>query len=299
FIQYTQNKKWTIISFQRLMTFFVLLNLTVNGLIFYSPFGKNAVSGTEDYGTIDEAYLNVFDGVDQNLPTDSRYRIGVTSHNNHVRNQYAYINKPGTNSYASLTNGAVAEFAQFLEASSYQIIQPLRNGIDDRRIVTQSLGVKYILTEEKYADYLPSDYTINPELSVEDSDMLVAETENEAPFAYVETNGLSHAEAQKLHPVQREQLLADAVILEEASKANLATPAEFSELNIHEGQWGEAEHIRGQENLSLNEPMEITVDEANSEMTLTFDRPEELIGQEAFIYFENIEFTPPKASFGK
>src|SRR5699024_210711 len=132
-IQYTQNKKWTIIRFQRLMTIFVLLNLTVYGLIFYSPFGKNDVSGTVDYGTIDEAYLNVVDVVDHKLPTDSRYRIGVAYHNNNVRNQYAYINQSGTNSYASLTNGTVAQFSQFLETSSYQIIQPLRNGIDDRR----------------------------------------------------------------------------------------------------------------------------------------------------------------------
>ena len=294
FIQYTQNKKWTIISFQRLMTFFVLLNLTVNGLIFYSPFGKNAVSGTEDYGTIDEAYLNVFDGVDQNLPTDSRYRIGVTSHNNNVRNQYAYINKSGTNSYTSLTNGAVAEFAQFLEASSYQIIQPLRNGIDDRRIVNQALGIKYILTEEKYADYLPSDYTIRSDLSALNSNMLVAETENEAPFAYVETNGLSYTDAQKLHPVQRERLLANAVILEDHSEVNLEAPIKLGELKTHKGHWAEAENIHGQENLSLNQPMEITVDEANSQMTLTFDRPEELVGQEVFIYFEDIEFTPPE-----
>src|SRR5699024_9970127 len=100
-------------------------------------------------------YLNVFDGVDQNLPTDSRYRIGVTSHNNNVRNQYACINKSGTNSYASLTNGAVAEFAQFLEARSYQIIQPLRNGIDDRRIVNQAVGIKCTLAEGRLAVHLP------------------------------------------------------------------------------------------------------------------------------------------------
>src|SRR5699024_2212537 len=113
-INYTKNNKLTKVRFQRILTVFVLLNMTVNGVIFYAPFGKNAVSGTENYGTIDDTYSKVFDGVEQNLPTDSQYRIGVTSHNNHVRNQYAYINKPGTNSYASLTNGDVAEFAQFL-----------------------------------------------------------------------------------------------------------------------------------------------------------------------------------------
>src|SRR5699024_4265138 len=62
---------------------------------------------------------------------------------------------------------------------------------------------------------------------------------------------------------------------------------------------GEKRNIFVDKKISLNEQMEITVDEANSQITLKFDRPEELIVQEAFIYFENIEFTPPKASFGK
>lgn len=288
------HKDMALINVQKALTGFVVLNMTLNALIFYSPFGKNAVSGTEDYGTIDDAYLNVFDGVEKNLPTDSQYRIGVTSHNNHIRNQYAYINKAGTNSYASLTNGAVAEFAQFLEASTYQIIQPLRNGIDDRRIVNQALGVKYILTEEKYADYIPSDYNLRPDLSADESKMLIAETENEAPFAYVETNGLSRADAEKLHPIQREHLLADAVILENDRPIKLTNPSNLGELNSHKGQWNKAENIHGQENLSLNEAMNVTVEKANSQMTLTFDQPDELIGQEVFIYFEDIEFTPPE-----
>lgn len=291
-----QNNKLKAINFERIMIGFVLLNMVVNALIFYLPIGKNAMSETEDYGTIDETYANVFEGAEQNLPEDELYRIGVTSHNNHVRNQYAYINKPGTNSYASLSNGSVAEFAQFLEASSYQIIQPLRNGVDDRRVVNQALGVKYILTDEENIDYLPSDYTVNSELSDEEAGMMVAETENEAPFAYVETDALSHFEAENLHPVQRESLLAGAVILEEESTLQLHE-ADIPSFAKHEGVWEGAENIHGQENLPLNESMEITVDESESQMTLSFEQPEDLVGQEVFLYFEGIEFEPPETPF--
>lgn len=290
------KNKLNPLHFQRTMIGFVMLNMVVNALIFYLPIGKNAMSATEDYGTIDKTYANVFKGVEQNLPEDELYRIGVTSHNNHVRNQYAYINKPGMNSYASLSNGAVADFAQFLEASSYQIIQPLRNGVDDRRVVNQALGVKYILTDEENINYLPSDYMVNSDLSDGETGMIVAETENEAPFAYIETEALSHSEAEKLHPVQRESLLAEAVILEDESTLKLHE-ADIPSLAKHEGIWERAENIHGQESLPLNEPMEITVDKDKSQMTLTFERPEDLVGQEVFLYFEGIEFDPPETPF--
>lgn len=296
-IHFYQNKQLASQSFQRAMFGFVVLNVTANALIFYLPFGKNAAAGTEDYGTIDETYKNVFQGVEKKLPEDELYRIGVTSHNNHVRNQYAYINKAGTNSYASLSNGAVAEFAQFLEASSYQIIQPLRNGIDDRRIVNQALGVKYILTDKKYTDYFPSNYAINSELSDTGAGIIVAETENETPFAYVETDSILRSEAEKLHPIQREALLEDTVILEEEHD-EIETISKKPSLETHEGMWESSENIKGLENLQLNEPMKITVEEKHSQMTLTFDQPEDLVGQEVFIYFEGINFEPPETPIG-
>jgi uncharacterized membrane protein YfhO len=296
-IQAQNTQKFSPKKFQQLLIGLVAFNMVINALNFYLPHGKYAMSETEDYGTLDEAYAEVFEGAEKNLPEDEWYRIGVSSKDNNVRNQYAYIDQPGTNSYASLTNGAVADFAQMLETSQYQIIQPLRNGIDDRRIANQALGVQYILTDEANASYLPPDYTINPELSDEETDILVAETAHEAPFAYVETNSISRTEAEQLHPLQRESLLANTVILEDEAK-ELQAPAEIPSLQTHAGKWSAGEGMNLEENKELNEALEVHVEDKNSPMTLSFDQPEELLDQEVFIYFEGIDYQPPATSPG-
>lgn len=283
-VQKRMDNQFTNKKFQQLIIVLIALNMTTNALNFYLPIGKNAMSETEDYGTIDETYAEVFAGAEENLPDDEWYRVGVSSKDNHVRNQYAYLNTPGTNSYASLTNGTVAEYSTMLESSQFQVIQPLRNGIDDRRVVNQALGVKYILTDEENAAYLPADYKINSELSSEEDGILVAETANEAPFAYIETDGILRSDLEALHPVQRENLLAEGVILEEENNS-LEPMTDFSSLETHEGQWDV-------------DPSDITIEEENTQVSFTFDHPEELVGQEVFLYFEGINYQGPETAPG-
>ena len=290
-VQARISQKFSNKNFQRFIISLIALNMAVNALNFYLPHGKNAMSETEDHGTIDEAYADVFEGVEQSLPQEEWYRIGVSSKDNNVRNQYAYLDKSGTNSYASLTNGAVADYAQMLETSQYQIIQPLRNGIDDRRVANQALGVKYILTEEENAAYLPPDYKINSALSDEEAGMIVAETENEAPFAYVETNSISRSEVEQLHPIQRENLLTDTVIFEDGHNL-LQAPAQMPSLHTYEGKWTAGEGIDLEENTHLNESLDIEVEDKNSQLTLTLDQTEELLNQEVFLYLEGIDYEP-------
>lgn len=272
-------------AFKKIIIALVALNMLTNALNFYLPHGKNGISETEDYGTIDENYRNVFKGVEQNLPKDEWYRVGVTAVDNHLRNQYAFLDINGLNSYASLTNGAIAEFSERIESSQYQIIQPLRNGIDDRRIANQALGVKYILTNEKNLNYLPSDYEVNEDLS--ESDMLVAETENATPFAYVEQDFVLESSLENMHPIQRESILAEAVILEnESSQLNVLS--ELPEILSHDFS------LEGEDGLEFSEAdtLEIKVTKEDSALILNFDHPEQLVGQEAFLYIEGIDFQP-------
>lgn len=280
------------LPFNRWITVLIALNVTINALNFYLPYGKHAMSETEDYGTIDETHAKVFAGLEKELPDDEWYRVGVSSKDNHVRNQYPYIDTPGTTSYASLSNGAIADFSRLIESSAYQIIQPLRNGVDDRRVVNQALGIRYILTDEENANYLPPGYTINTELSDEQAGMIVAETDHEAPFAYLETDSIALSEVEDLHPVQRESLLAQAVILDEKTDLQVSG-TEIPEITTHEGEWHFKEAIAGPESFSLNESVELTASEDDAQMTLTFENPEDLVDQEVFIYFEGIEFDPP------
>ena len=278
---------------RRLILGLVMLNMSLNALIFYFPIGKNAITGTEDYGTIDDAYENVFAGLEKQLPNDEWYRVGVTSQDPHVRNHYAWLDINGLNSYASLTNGGVSDFAQIIESSEYQIIQPLRSGIDDRRIANQSMGVRYILTDVENEPYLPSSYEINENLSDFEAGMLVAETANYRPFAYIETDYVLTEELEEMHPVQRENMLERAVFLTEEQpnmQPLLIPPAYIS----HQGYWESFNGIEMEPGAILNKPLDITVTEKDSTLVLQFEKPDAFVNQEVFLYIEGISYTPPE-----
>lgn len=266
--------------FNRTVLILVAFNLATNALNFYLPHGKNAMSETETYGTIDENYQTVFAGLEEQLPDDEWYRIGVTSMDNHVRNHYAYLGVNGLNSYASLTSGNVADFSKWLESSQFQIIQPLRNGIDDRRIANQTLGVKYIITAAENIDFLPPGYEVSEALSADEAEMIVAETEQSAPFAYVADAFISLETTENWHPLQREKVLEEAVVLEETASTVAAPVIEEHAFAIETGS-----------GIELDEGV-FEVTETESEMTLTLENPADLVGQEVFLYIEGIDFAP-------
>lgn len=256
-------------QFQKIAVVLVALNMSTNALNFYTPLGKNAMFSTEDYGTIDKSYQNIFDNLEEQLPQDEWYRIGVSSKDNQVRNHYAFLNVNGTNSYASLTNGAVSDFSRMIENSQYQVIQPLRNGIDDRRVVNQALGVRYMITKKENEAYLPAGYTVINQ----SEDMLVAETEYASPFAYVENQAVFATDLQEIHPVQRESLLADAVIVED----------EFEGLEMQRSLPSLTTHYE-ESNVEI---------EGASELVIEFDEPANLLNQEVFLYIEGISYESP------
>lgn len=285
---------------RKLTVCLVAINMATNALNFYTPLGKNALSGTEDYGTIDAAYTEVFKGVEKQLPENDWYRIGVSSMDNHVRNHYATLDMMGLNSYASLTNGSVSDFSLLLENSQYQIIQPLRNGVDDRRIVNQALGVRYIITDYDHVFNVPAGYRVNQELSNRIDNMLVAETINAAPFAYVESRFALMNRVEELHPVQRESLLEEAVMLEkdDFSNADLEPVTIYPTVLSHHGNGSSFSGIRMDSDWTLNEELALEVDEENSMLVLQFDDPDKFIHQEVFLYLEGITFEPPAKKMG-
>lgn len=274
----------------------VALNMSMNALNFYTPLGKNAMCATEDYGTIDEAYTDVFSGVEAKLPQDEWYRIGVSSMDNQVRNHYSHLDVMGLNSYASLTSGYVSDFSMLLENSQYQVIQPLRNGIDDRRVANQALGVRYIITHPDHIQYLPPSYRINQELSNREEEVLVAETPYAAPFAYVVNQAVTLDEVEEMHPVQRESLLEEAVILEEHT--NLDPVSVPPTVLTHHGSGTCFSGIHMPQEWSLNEALSLEVTEKNSILVFHFDDPDKFINQEVFLYIEGIQFEPPEKELG-
>lgn len=188
----------------------ILINAVINGLNFHAPYGKDAAAGTMKTGESISSYANVFNGAEKYLPENTWYRLGVTSKDQAIRNELIYINEMGLNSYTSVTNAAVSEFAQSMNSNQFELIQPLRAGVDDRRIINNMLGVQYIITEFENAGYLPLGYDVFDT----HQDMVIAETDEATPFAYVETDRVARADFDALHPTEREQVFEKAVVVE-------------------------------------------------------------------------------------
>lgn len=281
------------------LLFLVALNMTANAMAFYYPFGKNAMSETLDYGQSEEEYSTLFGGLEEKLPDDELYRVGVTSKDNHVRNQFVYLNAMGLNSYLSITDGDIAQFAYELESGGFQIIQPLRNGFDDRRIANHFLGVRFILTEEENEAYLPFGYEVVERTEGEPS-YIVAETAHAFPFAYAEHTWMPYPQYRELNPVEKETFLTEGVVLEEADGVE--------ELELHEGR-SPVESVSfalesfDQEIVLTEDGAEVAADE--SQVTFAFDNLEELAGREVFVHVKGLDYQPlatslffsPKSSY--
>lgn len=187
----------------------IIANVIFNAQQYYYPFGQNAMAGLLDYGTADEQYEQVFDGVEEEIPLveEEPFRIGLTAKDNQIKNHMIYLERMGMTSYLSITNGSVAQFARQLEVGSFQLIQPVRNGFDDRRIANHVMGVQYIVTAVENEKYLPYGYEVVYR-SQGDNAHLVAETNQAYPFAYANNDFMSNTEFEKLNPVEKEEFLS-------------------------------------------------------------------------------------------
>lgn len=266
-----------------LLLIFVAINMAGNALAFYYPIGRNTMSTMLDYGEAEESYAGLFAGLEKSLPQNEWYRVGVTSKDNHVKNQFTYLNLMGLNSYLSITDEDISKFAEELEVGSFQLIQPLRNGFDDRRIVNHLLGVRFILTNQENRAYLPEGYDVIQEKD----NYVVAETKNAYPFAYVENTYLPYSQFAELNPVEKEAFLAKGIVLDDE--------IEFAGLHIFDEEIGFDTipfEVVERENVSVQEGDSFEVTEEKAQFTLKLLDSKGLIGKELFVYLESLQYEP-------
>lgn len=195
----------------------------------------------------------------------------------------------GLNSYLSVSNGYISNFARQLETSQFQLIQPLRNGFDDRQIANNFLGIRYILTEKKNEAYLPYGYEVVEELSDKSSTFSVAETQNYFPFAYANATYLTYESFEKMNPIEKEQFLSYGVVIDEKEVDPVDLTVFAQPLNV------ESKEVqispKNQSNVSV-EKDGITVKEENGEVELLLEDPTILRNAEVYVYLEGLDFTP-------
>lgn len=274
----------------------VMANLVFNARDYYQPNGENEVATILDYGTVDETYKETFGGAEQLIKDPGIYRIGVTSKDNNVKNQMALLNRMGMNSYLSVTNGAVADFAKQLENNQFQLIQPVRGGFDDRRIANNLLDVKYILTEAKHAKYLPDGYEVVQQTGDGEGAFVVARSDQAYPFAYAESSYLSTEEFEKYNPVEKEAFLSYGIVLEPSEIDTTALSPFEGELAVKAVAFSVVSSDPEKVQVSGDT---ITVNDGEGKIKLLLSNPQELANAEVYVHLEGLHFDPnPQTEYG-
>lgn len=266
----------------------VLVNMIGNALTYYHAYGRNAIAGSVELGTSISEYQDTLGGAEDYLPDDELYRVGVSSQDGHIRNQFIYHDLMGLSTYLSITNGYVAEFAQVTDLASYQIIQPLRNGMDDRRILNHLMGIEYIITQSDNEPYLPQGYQVVHETD-DDPSFIVAQTDANYPLARVENKVISRAEFEALQPVEKEHFLSQGVVLE---------TEDFEALN---GQFDQeipqADYETIDYSVEFNHPEaqklgdnHVNVDQADATVTLNLEGIDQVDGYDLLVDMRGVNY---------
>ncbi len=283
----TRRSKWI---YSAALLVIIMVDLGFSAMDYYYPWGQNSIELSLDYGTVDENYLSTFDGLEQELPQNQDIsRIGVTSKDNQVKNQMITLEKMGLNSYLSVSNGYISNFAKQLESGQFQLIQPLRNGFDDRQIANNFLGIRYILTEKENEAYLPYGYEVMDDLSDKSSSFVVAETKNYFPFAYANTTYLTYESFRQLNPIEKEQFLSYGVVVssEEVDTTDLTLFDQALEVKSEDYQL-----VSNDSSKASVEEEGIIINEPNGKVELVLDDSTALQNAEVYVYLEGLDFTP-------
>lgn len=290
--QLMHKNKISYLKESRFIIGLVMINMVANALYYYHPAGMDASGTLIEYGTAEEEYQQVLANGQELLPDrgNEPYRVGVTSQDNHVRNQFLYLDVMGLNSYLSITNGYVTDFADVMETAGFQLIQPLRNGMDDRHILNQLLGVRYIITDAENEQYLPFGYEVSNEVfNHNDERYIIAETQSAHPLAYATGNTLSEDTFMALNAVEREAALANNAVLE-----NEVYQTGQMEESPYDSRVKElAIDMISTENETVSLPaVDDEIEEEDTQFTLSIVNPDELIGHEWFIRFTGLDYQP-------
>ena len=274
----------------------IALNMIMNGLNYYMPYGANTISTTKPLNNSIEEYRQLFGGLEKHLPDDHVYRIGNTSKDNHVRNQYIYHDQMGLSHYLSITNKSIADFSEALMLAPYQIIQPLRNGLDDRRFANYLMNVEYIITDRENDTYIPDSYQVDE--AVSNDEKVLAKTNYAYPFAYVMNDYLSEETFSTLTPIDKEEVLSQVAVVEDIEDSELLTQSD----SIAPSQITSSKTIpynisyEGKK-LEATKSYQLNIDEVDQSITISLDEANDLSNHELFISLEGMDYKTDESHF--
>lgn len=230
------NKKKTT---QKFLLSAILLNVCLNAIYFEAPFNGGYAAEMLPLKAYETLKTKRFAGLEKNLPDpkDDFYRISTLSKNYNLGSNYHLYNVLGSklysiNSYYSLQNKALSDFANAYQNAQYEANIPLGQ-LSDRTILNNFLGVRYLFTQinQPNATKIPYGYQLvqtTPKISdangdsSKDRQTKLYQTRSAFPLVYFQTKVLPTTEAKKLSATEQERALPLGVVVSQVDATGLA-----------------------------------------------------------------------------
>lgn len=277
----------------------VLLNVICNVIYFEAPFNEgysNEMLPRKSYTYLADIQ---YGKLAKKLTGQTGYRISTISQNadfgagyHMYNNQQSNINS--INSYYSLQNKFVGDFAQDLQNTQFEANIPLAQ-FDDRTVANNFFGVKYLFVhhQQPNSTKIPAGYTLDSSqmLNTYTNDRILRyRTQQNFPLIYWQAKVFSPNQYQKLGPTQKERALADGVLvnhstgLPQASVKGQVVNLPFKLISSN-GNLIDPHHL---EYLDSNENYKIILDLQR----LTSEQQKALQNSELHLEFENLHYQP-------
>ena len=277
----------------------VLLNVICNAVYFEAPYNEgysNEMLPRKSYSYLADIQ---YGKLAQQLTDQTGYRISTISQNadfgagyHMYNNQQANVNS--INSYYSLQNKLIGDFAQNLQNTQFEANIPLAQ-FDDRTVANNFLGVKYLFVHHQQPNNakIPAGYTLDASqmLNTYTNDRILRyRTRQNFPLMYWQAKVFTPNQYAAYGPTQKERALADGILvnhptgLPQASVKGQVINLPFKLISSN-GNLVDPQHL---EHLDSNESYKVVLDLQN----LTPEQQKALKNSELHLEFENLHYQP-------
>ena len=277
----------------------VLLNVICNAVYFEAPFNEgysNEMLPRKSYSRLADIQ---YGKLAQQLTDQTGYRISTISQNadfgagyHMYNNQQANVNS--INSYYSLQNKLIGDFAQNLQNTQFEANIPLAQ-FDDRTVANNFFGVKYLFVHHQQPNSakIPAGYTLDASqmLNTYTNDRILRyRTQQNFPLMYWQSKAFTPDQYAAYGPTQKERALADGVLvnhptgLPQASVKEQVINLPFKLISSN-GNLIDSQHLK---HLDSNESYKVVLDLQN----LTPEQQKALKNSELHLEFENLHYQP-------
>lgn len=225
----------------------VLLNVLFNAVYFEAPYNGGYSKEMLPLGAFQNLEQDSYNGLADGLTGKTGYRVSTLSQNYQLGADYTMYNNLAApvnllNSYYSIQNKYVGQFAQEMQNTQYEANYPLQQ-LDDRTALLDFLNVKYLFTQigNPNANKIPAGFVLDKTtqkvtgINGQPGDsQQTRRYKNTAafPLLYWQDRVVTPHQAKKLSATQRERALAAGVTVSDAHDAAGLTPASLSNLTV-------------------------------------------------------------------